>query len=304
MSITADRTLPVPWTIGAGVVAQLRTPAAAPAGANDWSCRPSAEHPNPVVLVHGGFVNRTLNWQTMSPLLANAGYRVFALDYGRPAWPIPTRWTPGALRPVEENAAEIGDFITHVRMTTGAAKVDVVAESFGTLSTNHYAKYLGGHAYIDRFIALSALWDGTTLAALYRLAALLDKRGLGDRVRRLLDRAGCGICHQVLHGSDYLTRLRRDGIFAPDVQYTNITSRYDVLLTPYTTGLAEGPNTVNIDLQDGCRQDLTEHFSIAAGRRTAALILNTLAPDNPVPVPCRFATPLGTWRRQERTATA
>jgi triacylglycerol lipase len=90
---SARQQYPVPYTFTANVVAAALEPGTAPPGSNDWSCRPSRAHPLPVVLVHGLFANMTDNWQTMSPLLANNGYCVFALTYGV---------TPGASSPFDQ----------------------------------------------------------------------------------------------------------------------------------------------------------------------------------------------------------
>src|ERR1041384_4686429 len=60
----------------------LQDPAKAPAGVNDFSCQPSAAHPDPVVRLHGTGGNRYTNWGFLGPHLANAGYCVFALTYG------------------------------------------------------------------------------------------------------------------------------------------------------------------------------------------------------------------------------
>src|SRR5690349_15655949 len=74
-------TLPVPYTfLTSAVVAGLSPQASAP-GTNDWTCKPTAAHPRPVVLVHGLMGNRATNWQTYGPLLKNNGYCVFALTY-------------------------------------------------------------------------------------------------------------------------------------------------------------------------------------------------------------------------------
>src|SRR5690242_20223928 len=68
-------TYPVIYNISAarGVLADHTAP---PPGANDFSCQPSAAHPNPVVLVHGLGATMGENWATYAPLLANHGYCV------------------------------------------------------------------------------------------------------------------------------------------------------------------------------------------------------------------------------------
>src|SRR5204863_8205581 len=88
---------PVSYDFSQGMFAQGRHPDSPPPGANDWSCHPSAAHPRPVVLVHGWFANQTVNWQTISPVLANSGYCVFSLTYAiNPNVPFPGARPGGA----------------------------------------------------------------------------------------------------------------------------------------------------------------------------------------------------------------
>ncbi|MGY2062511.1 esterase/lipase family protein, partial [Nocardia gipuzkoensis] len=61
----------------------LTQPDAAPPGTNDWGCRPTRAHPEPIVLVHGTWVNAYETFAYLSGPLKNAGYCVFTLNYGR-----------------------------------------------------------------------------------------------------------------------------------------------------------------------------------------------------------------------------
>ena len=64
-------TLYVDYNFVDGVAVALLHPSAAPPGANDWSCKPSANHPRPVVLVHGTLSNMEEAGSAISPLLKN-----------------------------------------------------------------------------------------------------------------------------------------------------------------------------------------------------------------------------------------
>jgi len=283
--------LPVPYNFAPGVVQQLAAPDSPPPGANNWACRPSAAHPNPVVLAHGLGANQTVNWGTFSPLLANNGYCVFSLTYGVPGDPLPV-YQPGGLAPMEESAAELSLFVDKVLAKTGASKVDILGHSEGTLMPNYYVKFLGGADKVDKYVGLTPLWDGTTLYGLSNLYQLVSGYGLQPVIDGVLNPL-CGSCKQFLHGSDFLAKMHSGGTFAPEVTYTNIVTRYDELVLPYTSGLGSGPNVHNVVLQDRCVLDFAEHLGVAADRNAARHVLNALDPAHAKPVPCLPAGPLG-----------
>src|SRR3954464_11924673 len=70
---------PVVYNWPAAIVASEAQPT--PPGANIWTCRPTAEHPRPVVLVPGLSGNGGRDYYAAAPLLANNGYCVFMFDY-------------------------------------------------------------------------------------------------------------------------------------------------------------------------------------------------------------------------------
>jgi triacylglycerol lipase len=96
---------------------------------------------------------------------------------------------------------------------------------------------------------------------------------------------------ELLSDSAFIAKLRSGGTPAvPGVAYTNIVTRYDELVQPYTSGIQSG--MTNYTVQDYCPLDLTEHFQIAADPVAAGLVLNALDPAHPRPVPFTLALPL------------
>ncbi len=280
---------PVPYTLGAAATAP---PGSAPPGSNDWDCEPSDEHPNPVVLVHGLGANMTVNWQTMSPLLANEGYCVFALTYGRNPLAPPGLDQVGGLTRMEDSAEELARFIDRVLEATDADKVDIVGHSEGSLMPNYYVKFLGGDEHVDHTVGMTPLWDGTQLLALDRVDRLGRQFGF-DAGYGPLFAATCASCRQFLRGSEFIEMMNSDGGPAVDgVDYTMILTRYDELVIPYTSGLLDDDDATNIVIQDGCETDLAEHGAVAADPVTGQHILNALDPDNAKPVTCYVVSPV------------
>src|SRR3954452_5569525 len=152
--------------------------AAAPAQAyNDFSCRPSAAHPVPVVLVHGTFANSAGSWTLVDTTLRADGYCTFALDYGNNA--------TGA---IEQSAQQLSDFVDQVLAATGASKVSIVGHSQGGMMPRYYAKNLGGDAKVDDLVGLAPSNHGTTQqAAKYA--------------------TNCPACNEQYAGSPFLTAL-------------------------------------------------------------------------------------------------
>jgi triacylglycerol lipase len=254
-------------------------PTSSPPGANDPSCRPSAAHPRPVVLVHGFFATRAY-FSTMAPFLADQGFCVFAATYGSP----PGQPGLGGYQPIERSAADLATFVDRVRSWTGADRVDLVGHSEGTLVSHYYLDRLGGAAHVGTFVALAGVFSGTRFAHADELLAAVRRLpfGIGDRAVAALD-AACASCRQMIAGSDFLRDLGTDA--APGVDVVTITSRLDELVIPSTSGRLRGSRVTNLVVQDGCEADRAEHGAVAWTPRSLGLVLRALDPTAP-PAPC------------------
>ena len=228
------------------------SPGISPVGANDWSCEPTAAHPAPVVLVHGTFADMTESWNLISPALAQDGFCVFALDYGQ-------RGT----RPIENSAAELSAFVDRVIAATGAAKVSIVGHSQGGMMPRFYIKNLGGEGKVDDLVGLSPSNHGTT----QRAASWAPD---------------CPACLQQAAGSAFLTELNAGDESPGAVSYTQIQTRYDEVVLPYSSAfLAADAGVTNVLLQDRCPIDVSEHLGIGHDPIALRWVQNALGRPGP-----------------------
>jgi triacylglycerol esterase/lipase EstA (alpha/beta hydrolase family) len=259
------------------------SPTASPPGANNWSCKPSAAHPNPVILVHGTFGDMSDSWQALAPLLYDHGYCVFALNYGS----YNGSGSVGiyATAPIENSAAQLQAFVNRVLSATGASKVDLVGHSQGGMMPRYYIKHLGGGSKVHTLVGLAPSNHGTTLNGIFTLASYFP----GSNVF-LTD---CPACQEQEAGSRFITNLNAGGETNPSVNYTVIESRNDEVVTPYTSAfLAPAPNVTNILLQDQCALDQGEHLSMPYDHIADADVLTALDPAHPQHPACTPVLPV------------
>lgn len=287
----------------AGFLYSIVKPDVAPQGANDWDCTPSEEHPNPVVLLHGTWENAYNNFARMSPALKEEGYCIFAPNTG-------DKDSSGlghikALRgtgPIADSAKEIAYYIDAVLERTGAEKVDIVAHSQGSLASRQFMRFEGGANTEDpslnkvgKIVSLGGSNHGTTLVGIGSLGRAINNLGLN--VLGLVGAiAGPAASDQVI-GSDLITGLEAGGDTERGVDYTAIATKYDEVVTPYsTTFLEAGPDATvtNVLLQDGCGLDLSDHLSMSVSPRAIGYVKNALDPvGTPADeIPCTWNAPV------------
>ncbi|HET6626808.1 MAG TPA: alpha/beta fold hydrolase [Nocardioidaceae bacterium] len=225
-----------------------------PAGANDWSCAPTRERPYPAVIVHGTFGDQKSLLDNLSFSLKRDGYCVFALDYGN-----------RATGPVEESAAELKQFVDKVRDATGAAKVQIVGHSQGGMMPRYYIKNLGGAPFVEDLVGLSPSNHGTYSAQLLAPTETF-----------------CYSCTQQAADSAFLAELNSGDETPGDVDYTQVSTRYDEVVVPYSSAfLADSPQSTNITLQDHCRLDAAEHLTIPLDPQAIRWVLDAFDRDGP-----------------------
>ncbi|GAA0925833.1 MULTISPECIES: esterase/lipase family protein [Streptomyces violaceusniger group] len=245
-------------------------------GWNNYSCKPSAQHPRPVVLVHGTFGNSVDNWLGFAPYLVQRGYCVFSLDYGQ----LPLVPLFHGLGPIDQSAEQLSSYVDRVLAATGAAKVDLVGHSQGGMMPRYYLKFLGGAPKVNALVGIAPTNHGTTLSGLTKLLDYFP--GVGD----IIAKGAPGLMDQVV-GSDFLRRLNEGGDTVPGVRYTVISTKYDEVATPYRTQFLSGPNVKNVVIQDLCATDISEHVTIGLTDGLAFHeAVNALDPEHATPTTC------------------
>lgn len=253
--------------------AQADTVDVSPPGANDWSCKPSAAHPYPVVLVPGTFENMAKNWATMSPALKSQGYCVFALNYGA---------TNGvdATGPVADSARQLAPFVDKVLASTGARKIDLVGHSQGGMMPRYYLGFLGGADKVNHLVGIAPSNHGTRGLITPTPDAVPPATSVGG--------SNCQACADQQAGSPFLTELNSIGDTVPGPAYTVISTTHDEVVTPYPSQFLAGPaqQVTNVTIQDKCPADVIDHDQAPNDPVTQRLVSDALGqpagrPGNP-----------------------
>ncbi|SUB54835.1 esterase/lipase family protein [Nocardia brasiliensis] len=272
----------------------LANPDAAPPGANDWNCKPTAAHPRPVVLLHGTWMNAYNGYAYMGQPIKDAGFCTFTFNYGRSS--VIQGGGLGAVLPgvmgtgyIQDSAKQLAVFVDRVLAATGTDEVDIVAHSQGGSMANWYTKFEGGAEKTKNLITYGATHHGTSLDGIGALGRAINNLGIDilGFIEIFVGHAGI----QQTIGSDFVNQLNANGDTVPGVDYTIVGTRYDEVTNPYPlTFLQPGPGATvqNITLQDGCEQDLSDHLTMMYSPRSLSIALRALDPVGHPNLECTF----------------
>ena len=168
----------------------------------------SASHVDPILFVHG-YTSNAAAWDTMKARFLADGWesnRLYA-------------YTFSSTKSNASIAADVKARVDQIRAATGAAKVDIIAHSMGSLSSRYYLKNLGGAAVVDEWVSLGGPNHGTTWAY------------------------GCFFfspCNQMLPGSSFLKALNSGDETPGAVRYGTWRSPCDELVVPSSSTSLSG----------------------------------------------------------------
>ncbi|MFE7720158.1 esterase/lipase family protein, partial [Nocardia rhizosphaerihabitans] len=252
---------------------------AAPPGANDWACKPTAAKPRPVVLLHGTWMNAYNGYAFMGQPIKDAGLCTFTFNYGRSG--LVEGGGLGSVLPgvmgtgyIQDSADQLAVFVDRVLAATGADEVDIVAHSQGGAMANWYTKFDGGAAKVKNLVTYGATHHGTSLDGIGALGRAINNLGIDilGLIEIFVGHAGI----QQTIGSDFVNQLNADGDTVAGVDYTVVGTRYDEITNPYDLTFLKpgaGATVHNITLQEGCEQDVSDHLTMMYSPRALSIAL-------------------------------
>ena len=272
---------PVPWRWWDGAAHQLTNGLTDPPGINRDDCRPTAERPTPVILVHGTGLNGGNSWATFGAALAAEGYCAWAPTVGAPPGLAGAPGSTGGLDSLSAvSAPQLVAEIDRVLALTGAEEVDLVGHSQGAIIAS-YVTATARAEVVRTVVTLGSdparSGDGPPQFVTDLLAALSPETAQQD-------------------AEATLAWLGDEGVpFARDVRYVAVSSDYDELTGPVTAPTV--PDFVDLQvvrLQDGCEVDRSGHLTVLASPRAVDLVVDAVGgprgagpgPDGTAPPRC------------------
>lgn len=235
---------------------------------DDWSARPSANKPWPVILIHGTVDTKGV-WQELGTELRADGWCVFAPDYGK-------RGTAA----MEESAVQLGAYIEAVRTITGAEQVILIGHSQGGLLARYWMRTSGQARYVKHLVSLGAPNHGTTMGGI--LSPLVTNNLTENIMHSLIHRWFGPVGFQQISGSEIFAVFNDDGASSTHgsgeledgVDYTCIASRQDTVVQPPETCFLNGPThqVRNVWVQDIIPRANVQHQDLPMNKHVRAII--------------------------------
>jgi len=271
--------------LGGSMLAGIYPAAAAAAGGNnDFSCK-STTHPNPVVLLHGGFATKDEDLNFLQSSLASQGYCTFSLTYGT-VYGFPY---VGAIGPTEQSGGQIAAFINQVQAATGAAKIDLVGHSTGGFMSLYVPKMDGVAYEIGKVVAIAPPTRGVSGWGFLTLGQ--DVIGAAE-LSQIEQSLGTNNFDNLATGSAPVNALDNGPIAQPGITYTIIVSNYDEIVTPVADSFVNEPGVTNERVQDFCPFDPVGHIGEAYDTNVWQMVTNALDPAHAAPIsPCAYGMP-------------
>jgi triacylglycerol lipase len=189
-----------------------------------------ASHNNPILFVHG-FTGSSSAFNTMAARFQADGFhQLYGINYN-------------SFQSNVTIASQIRNAVDSIKAQTGAAKVDIIAHSMGSLNTRYYLKNLGGQSSVDDWVSLGGPNHGTVWAW------------------------GCAFltpCLQMTPGSSFLNALNSGDETPGAVSYGTWWSACDEIITPDESVILSGASNTQTSCisHSGLLSDFTVYTQI------------------------------------------
>lgn len=198
---------------------------------------PKVTH-DPILFVHGWNASST-TWSTMVSRFKTDGWTNAEL----------ANWSYNFRQSNATTAAQIEQKVDSILRVTGAAKVDIITHSMGTLSARYYIKNLSGDGKVDALVSLGGANHGTTTA------------------NYCFDTS----CFEMRPNSTFLTALNADDETPGSPRYATWWSDCDEVIYPHSSVLLAGA----VNTQTVCMSHSSLHEDAGVYRQVRDMVNTT-----------------------------